>query len=361
MEEEKIFSVIDTNMCKGIAILLMLFHHLFSLPSYYEGFTLSFVPFSNYIIEQIALCAKICVPIFVFLTAYGLTIKMKSQSIDNNQNMFIFSLKRHIRLWLDYSIIYTIFLLFAIIFNKQNIFEIYGTQKIMVVNLLIDFFGLSKLFGTPTLNETWWYIPFAYLLIYIIPIIISCYKKYGDSLFVCIIGILPFFNLDSNSYLYLYLPTALLGVSVAYHNYLDKIKEFCNEFKNCILIFFINLFLLIISLYCRQNLQNLVYILNSVIALEVCIFVCTLVYLPKFLKNILYNLGIYSMNIFLIHTFIKKYYLHDFIYSFNNFLIIFLVLLLISLSCAIIATKLQNRFNTKRLSMQLVVFFEKFI
>jgi hypothetical protein len=55
----------------------------------------------------------------------------------------------------------------------------------------------------------------------------------------------------------------------------------------------------------------------------------------KYIGEILIYLGKHSMNIFLTHTFIRYYYLSDFIYSFKHFILINLVLLVLSLLLSI--------------------------
>ena len=60
------------------------------------------------------------------------------------------------------------------------------------------------------------------------------------------------------------------------------------------------------------------------------------------LGNILSFLGKHSMNIFLIHTLIKKYYLHEYIYSYNHFLIILCALMVLSLGASILIEFLKN-------------------
>jgi uncharacterized membrane protein len=66
----------DTNIAKGIAVILLLNHHLFFLvkdaPPLINGF--SFVYF-------FANVSKVCVAIFVFLSGYGLSKSWKDESL----------------------------------------------------------------------------------------------------------------------------------------------------------------------------------------------------------------------------------------------------------------------------------------
>ncbi len=71
------FTKDDTLKVKGVAIILMLFHHCFLNAARYEGQIVSFSPFNEADVNYWCLFFKICVPIFVFLSAYGITISYK--------------------------------------------------------------------------------------------------------------------------------------------------------------------------------------------------------------------------------------------------------------------------------------------
>jgi uncharacterized membrane protein len=71
------FTQKKTNLCKGVAILIMLFHHLFfrkeSWSLYVYKLKLGEMP----LIGCVAIQGKICVAIFILLSAYGLTYSIK--------------------------------------------------------------------------------------------------------------------------------------------------------------------------------------------------------------------------------------------------------------------------------------------
>ena len=64
-------TVQDSNVLKGIAILIMLWHHLFLRPEYND-----IVIHGHSIAQEIAIMCKVCVAIFVFVSGYGLTEKL---------------------------------------------------------------------------------------------------------------------------------------------------------------------------------------------------------------------------------------------------------------------------------------------
>ena len=65
------FTKEDSNICKGIAICMMLMHHLFGSNDY-NGYVIDFHPFTEGRIVFLAVLCKICVAVFVFITGYGL-------------------------------------------------------------------------------------------------------------------------------------------------------------------------------------------------------------------------------------------------------------------------------------------------
>lgn len=77
------FSKNETLKAKGIAILLLLFHHLFYDSERIEQSGVQFLIFQQDIVQQIAVAARICVWIFVFLSAYGLTYQYVNRKEDS--------------------------------------------------------------------------------------------------------------------------------------------------------------------------------------------------------------------------------------------------------------------------------------
>lgn len=99
----------DTMFLKGIALLLLLLHHLFC-----NGNGL----FSNYygIMNGIAAFSKVCVAIFVFLSGYGL---MKSnRKILGIRNFYK---KRFMRLYMNYWLIWLLFVPIGIYFFVEHL------------------------------------------------------------------------------------------------------------------------------------------------------------------------------------------------------------------------------------------------
>ena len=64
---------------KGIAIVMMLFHHCFQMASRYDGWTILFSPLREQQVINLAVGCKICVAIFAFISGYGLFWGIKNK------------------------------------------------------------------------------------------------------------------------------------------------------------------------------------------------------------------------------------------------------------------------------------------
>ena len=65
---------------KGIAIVIMLFHHMYLSQDRFEGLNVVFTPFSADRIMYLCRTFKICVPIYAFISGYGLYLSYSLSS-----------------------------------------------------------------------------------------------------------------------------------------------------------------------------------------------------------------------------------------------------------------------------------------
>ena len=97
-------------------------------------------------------------------------------SNNENNNTTIVISRRIVKLLVPFMYIYIIAAIVAIVTGLWA--ETYGTVwQSMIYYCLLDFCGLANLFGTPTLNGTWWYMSLAILLPIIITLFIKIYEK----------------------------------------------------------------------------------------------------------------------------------------------------------------------------------------
>lgn len=232
---------------------------------------------------------------------------------------------------------------------------------------LIDFFGLSCLFGTPTLNGTWWYMSAAVVFILIIPAIYKC----KNDIPLLLMGIIVFLRIirksgESNIYPgnvtpYPFLAALVMGTVFARYNLFDKWrrlgsgKSWQRLYKLAVLIWFTTFGYIVYHELPIEPFWEYHYgffpVLIILLAEEYILRI-------RYLRSLFIFLGKHSMNIFMVHTFIRYYYFKDFIYSFKNHALIVLVLLGISLLLLIIINTVKRVIGYNHMTERALKWFE---
>ncbi len=231
------FTKQDTKILKGIAICLMLCHHLFAFPERVEaGEFVSLLYFNG---TSLSVCLGafgcLCLPIFTFLSGYGLY-----RSSLNGGDVSALT-ARHIKsLYKTYWMVF--FVCLPVIVYK----DLPHLRSQMACDIIYNFLGLSFSFN----NEWWFVLPFAVLLV-LFPAIKRFAERAHGGLYIdlflvlllnaCIVYILPavmahgvFADLTASA---LYarskevleiLPSFLAGVILARYDVLSQIKTAAN-------------------------------------------------------------------------------------------------------------------------------------
>ena len=110
---------------------MLIAHHCFLGPSRYKGQELIFI-IPESVWNYVALFFKICVSLFVFISAYGLTKKMMSLPKDADSqttHKFIGNmiLSRVIRLLGGFIFVFLLVDIFALFYDPGRLAEIYGS------------------------------------------------------------------------------------------------------------------------------------------------------------------------------------------------------------------------------------------
>ena len=345
--EKKEFSKQNTLFIKGIAIIMMMLHHCFRSEDLFAKFNVSFFPISKDFIVQMSDAFKICVSIFAFLTGYGLIISLKKLNDKyewSKKDIVKWIISRLVKLLSGFWIIAILAYVICEILSGRTtaIFFNNGVAN-GILRLIINFFGLSNIFGLHTYNSTWWYMSIAVIFVFAVPLFAKMFKKYG---YIWILAGMIFiprifsWNFNENGIIIFLIPV-LIGMIFGENNLLVKIanwKIINNKYINKFLKLVIETVLVILffSIYRELNIKTFYEIKYALLP---TIFI---IYLYEFfadipvIKQIFEFLGKYSMDLFLIHTFIRSYYLNEFIYSFGNWIKIILVLLGISLAISIV-------------------------
>ena len=345
------FTKEHTMQMKGIAIIILLFHHCFlnaqrwaTVP--YEKlattkgwgyYPISFAPFSSHVIQYLASFSKICVAMFVFMTGYGMWVSYESQKKKTTMSNYI--KKRMVTLMTGFLIIFVVTEILAI--PTGRFIEVYGHDFRSVVYMIIDALGLAKLLGTPLFCLTWWYMSLAIVLIMIFPFVHSIMEKYQWVVVVASIIVPRACGFGQSTDLFRYLLAYTLGMYFAQHDLLARIKEKFMEqnVAGKLLSLIVSLIGLAGIIKCRQNAWigwKYLDFWDGFAAMYVIVISYIYILNGKWIVKGLGFLGKHSMNIFLIHSFYRDVFFHEFTYSFYYAWLDYIVLMAISLVTSIV-------------------------
>jgi len=306
-------SLYDTQVLKGIALILLLCHHCWFTGEGYNELLLGDEHFPLF--EKLGEFCKLCVTIFVFLSGYGLTVSTEKRG--GLGNLLTFYRHRFAHLMVNYWLIYLIFVPIGILFFDRTFSSVYGEQWLKPA--IADFLGLHRAVMVHSwgYNATWWFYSCIILLYLQYPLFYVLRKTWPIT--IALVFLLPFqlclrfpcLWSCSNYYL-----AFVCGMSLA----VAKPQSGGGFWVKCFLCFSL---LLIIVLRFKTSVPIL---WDTAITLSL-IYAYHEIGLPSKIKIALAFLGQHSFNIFLFHTFINGIYFYSFIRWSSNPIIIVLTLL----------------------------------
>ena len=339
----------QTNIAKGVAVLLLLWHHLFYNDPKNYGKFISILKIDNVPIEcVIAGSCKVCVAIFLLLSGYGLYRSYQNfcnETIGNNRiavkKDFKFVWNHWIKMMSGYWFIYIIFVPMGMFFGRSFL-TYYGLNPIYY---LTEFLGLTYLFFeyNAIFNATWWFMSVIIVLYIIFPLLhklLTWQSEITLSLSILFMFVnIPFLH-DIN---YWFAPF-VFGMYISKHNLFSKILTLCDTLLKRISL---SILLIVVSLYIRITfLKNAVYF-DAFFAFAIILFsYMVLSNIPKLSKSF-EILGKHSANIFMFHTFIYSYYFQPIIYfsRYSLLIYIFMVLVCLFISLGLEYLKKITRYN----------------
>lgn len=337
-------------VAKGIAILLMMFHHMFisadAIVNQSGGVSFSSFPFSQQQLIAISFNFKVCVAIFVFVTGYGIYRQIIMRGVlDENpaKSVANYSVQHIVKLWLNFLCVFVlIHVLFTILGQPNHWFlPFYGSKGVLVGigYFVIDALGLGYIFGTPTFCYAWWYMGLAYFLICLMPLVVLIRNKIDPGI-LCFMMVLGFYLSGAEiNHLAWFAPIAVFGAFCAEHNIFERLFEENSTSTNAARKPLISVVLLAVALVLFKLLISLGLhpLIDMLFAFCVCGFS---VGLEGMLAKIgLAYVGNHSLNIFLIHVFFLSSHIGIMLYSLGWFGFAGIALLLISLVVSVVLEK----------------------
>lgn len=337
-------SLQKSNQLKSIAILMMLFLHIFNRD--YSGL---FEPLifmgQNPLSYYISLFCDACVPIFAFVSGYGLYYKYSQ----NHSTFKKDNVNRLKKLYINYWII---IILFAVLLGYLLAEPGYPGS---LTKFILNFSGLD-----PSYNGAWWFFttyvffvltssfwfgllhrinPWIYLFAFLIIYLIAFYFRIYQS------------SISDNSFLnYLHKQSALyfctlfqfmLGAFALKYKWHQKVSLLFSKIKGrnfiaCVIIGLAVIFHGIIPNFVVAPFTALVFI-----------FMFLQLKLSQYINRTLDYFAPHATNLWLIHMFFYLIYFKDFVYGFKYVPIIFVVLIGLCLVSSYLVN-FVNRFIQKR-------------
>ena len=311
-------SINDTNVLKGVALLLLLCHHLF----YVQNGLYNDIHIINsiYLVQEIGIFCKLCVVMFVFLSGYGLMAQAEMNGGIVKVKDWYF--RRFKKLFLNYWLIWLVFVpisyfCFNLTFEKAYFQDV-------ELQLVLDVLGIHELFYYGKIycyNPTWWFYSCIIVLYLLFPLMYKMVKR--DALSLVLFSLFVSF-----------LPVSFVGVTkfniVAFALGMWMAKEKSAPSRQCLWIEL----LLILLFAVERNTNSYPLMIDCVLALLIVELYQTIKW-PKIIKNVMSFLGKHSMNIFLFNTFIFLFWFQDIVYASRNPILIFLTFLAICLPISI--------------------------
>lgn len=321
----------NTLEIKGIAILCMIFYHLFAFPEK--------IPTENilqWMGTPITKAFQICVPIYLFMSGYGLQCTaIKKRNITLND------------IWKRIKKLYIYFWWIAIPFITIGlIIHYYSINPLK--NLILNLIGMESSFN----GEWWFYYLYVELLILFLPISKLNVKRNTYiiiMIFILLISrllntILP---LDEKILILRHVKMILININIfilgCFFAKYDIFKWMTNRFNGILKKNYIQPILLIFPILVRAYIP----MIGITELITVPLFILGIINTCNILKGekILSFFGNHSMNLWLIHSFFIYYYLKDITYITNNPFMMFTIVVGCSLLCSLIIEKLKYKFS----------------
>jgi len=378
MENKKVFSKANSTALKGVAIIMMVFHHCYSLPQRYAGRGIDFSPFGQHWVAMFSNSFKICVSLYAFITGYGLYLSFKNMTKREKltpRNITKWTAARYIKTMSGFWLIVVLsYIICQLIDGRTYRVFFFGTTITEtasgLVRMATNFLGLGKLFGVNYFCGTWWYMSLAVLFILTAPLFVVLLDRFGSVAVLVLSFALPrIFKVPYEASSFVSFQCAFLfGMVFAKHNLLVRfanVKWLSGKAeklnKPVKFVGMAALCFVLIYLYHCLMASKFYEVRFAVIPTVIIIFCYEFLLDTIAIRKVLYFFGKHSMNIFLTHTFIRGIYLNDFIYSFGKWWEIPIVLFTLSLLLSVIIELFKKLIRFDRITTQMLSLTSKAI
>lgn len=321
----------ETALLKGVAICMLLCHHLFFIPNDgYNDWFMAGYPFWH----SLAKVCKATVALFLLLSGFGLY----RSSQRNSFNTAEFYKKRLLRLYPTYFLVWLIFVPLTIMFTDYTLSVAFGEHAFL--KFLVNILGIQMYFGMYGYNPTWWFMTAIITMYTIFPVLYKMSKiRYCLEILAIVFAIIDMSEIwFIHSIIRQQSFAFICGMLLAKHDWLEKSAQW----PRVPLLTACTTVCLIIS-YMRLGFENpgSPFCGDTLLAIALIILVWSIIPCRSWIFRFFALLGDHSYSIFLFHTFIIYFLLHDIIYATKNPILILSSSLLICIPIALTLDRLE--------------------
>ena len=304
---ERQFDKQKTNVAKGVAVLILLVHHIFY--NYARGLEFPNMKFLfPRLTYHLADYGAFVIFVFATISGYGIAAYM-SKKEDNITKCII---QREIGLLETFVPMYILAVGLCAVLNGNLafLFQTYGaTKRDVVIGAAFDMFGISSLFSRPKLNNTWWYMGAAHCIIIFIPILIKLAKliKSKTAILLALIVYVGFGQNTAGSQYRACVLAAFIGVCMYEGKIIERVDKFFAQKKfGRIFEFVIYVVAVWFVLWFKASGALGGYYLWALTVPFTLFIVNDFISKIKGVNFLLAKLGTYSGLIYMLHTFVYK-------------------------------------------------------
>ncbi len=347
-----------TEALHGIAILMMIYHHLFiggNALYVNEGKSLlsvfNFIDLTGSGSAQLGFAwfCKLCVAIFAFTSGYALFLQLDKKGSFKDMLRYVPK-----RLWSFYRKYLLAFLFFVgcSFFMARDSFD-FGFS-----NFILSLLGLKAGY-----NSTWWYVPVYYLMVILSPFIYVLLKKInmkaylaaGCFVVLCLVislasgNLMVFLKFISNciqNNTTIYLLIFAEGMFCARYGLIDKIGSKFNPATSLIVLVAVYALRSKLIRDASDPLFDLVLITPYIISM------CRIFSYSDGIEKFFGYFGRYSAYMWYAHAYFYAYLFFIYVVNFDLSLMVYVQVVLYSLACAIVFTEIERKlFSRKKKSL----------
>lgn len=300
---------------KGIAIILMFVHHLFTFPDRYPQNTELISLFGNISVEHtIGWFGKYCVAIFLFISGYGFSVSKKTDNF--------YYLGKIVQIYKSVWLVFAIYIPLDIYFDVPRVAHNFNT-----IQFIFNLFGISNLY-----NGEWWFI-----LPYILMVAITPLLQQSRRHIITIIAFSFLFHNVSGQNLWgetlVWQSSYVLGFVFGFAKFrLNNLNIFSQ------MILFIIFSTIIWNGFILLGIEGMIFLVPFVIFCIQILFNIS----SKIIRKIIMELGDKCLFMWLTHSFYCYHFAGKFIYSPKYTILILINLLVISYFSALILNYLYR-------------------